>query len=190
MIANPYGVRAAVANDAAALLDFVVPLFEENAAQAVSVQKIAQLVQRCVDRDSALAGVIIGEEGIEGSVGMTVDEFDYSDERHIMVRWMGIAPSMRHRTHLGSRLMSFVRWFHTTAAPLPVFLSSLTTTDLKAKVLMLQRQAPLVGVVHALGCLPDRSFLPPGLVIAGKAKHGGSRSLPPHVHDPARANVA
>lgn len=186
MIANPYGVRAAVPNDAAALLDFVLPLFEENAAQTVSAGKIAALVERCIDRDSALAGIIVGEDGIEGSVGMTVDEFDYSDERHIMVRWLGISPAVR-RTNLGSRLMGFVRWFHATAAPLPVFVSSLTTTDQKRKVLMLQRQTSLVGVVHALGCLPDRVFLTPGQMIPGKAKpHAVSRGLPPHGDESVR----
>lgn len=180
MTDNPYGVRVAVADDAAALLAFVLPIFAENAAQTVSPEKVAQLVERCISRDRAMAGIVTGPTGIDGSVGMTVDEFDYSDEPHVMVRWIGISPAVR-RTNLGSQLMGFVRWFHETAAPLPVFLSSLTTTDLRSKVLMLQRQAPMVGVVHALGCLPDRDFLTPGQVTGGKGKRGGSRSLPPNV---------
>lgn len=184
MTDNPYGVRVAVAEDAVALLDFVLPIFAENAAQTVSLDKVSQLVARCITRQRALAGIVTGPDGIEGSVGMTVDEFDYSDEPHVMVRWIGISPAMR-RTNLGSRLMAYVRWFHESAGSVPIFLSSLTTTDLRSKVLMLQRQAPLVGVVHALGCLPDRSFLTPGQVTGGKDKRGGSRSLPPSVRDPA-----
>jgi hypothetical protein len=182
MIENPFGLRAAGPDDAEALAAFVIPIFQENAAQPISVPKITELVERCTQRDAALAGIVTGPDGIEGSVGMTVDAFDYSDARHVMVRWLGISPSMR-RTNLGSRLISYVRWFHAQTGDVPVFLSSLTTTDLRPKLLMLQRQVPLVGQLFALGCLPDRVFLTPGQVSAGRGKRGGSGNQP-HVRTP------
>jgi hypothetical protein len=185
---NPFGVRLATEADAPALLHFVLPIYVEGAAQTVSEAKVAALVERCTARERGIAGIITGPIGIEASVGMTIDEADYSDESHVMVRWLGVSPAVR-RSGLGARLMGFVKWFHMTLsamdAPMPVFLSSLVTTDLRSKVLLLQRQAPMVGVVHALGVLPHRAFLSPWQVAGPKRSSDGSsrKGLPSHVRN-------
>lgn len=194
MSENPYGVRLANEADAPALLHFVLPLFVEGAAQSVSEAKVAALVARCTQRARGIAGIITGPAGIEASVGLTIDEADYTEESHVMVRWLGVLPAVR-KSNLGARLMGFVRWFHSSLtaldSPMPVFLSSLVTTDLKSKVLLLQRQAPMVGVVHALGVLPHRAFLSPWQVAGPKRSSDGSskRSLPSHVRVPEPAVV-
>lgn len=162
---NPYGMRSAGPDDGEALFAFVLRLYRQDEAQEASPRKIAALVQRCLDRDSAIAGIVTGPTGIEASVGAIIDEFDYTDDPHMMVKWFGVAPAFI-RTNYGSRLMGYVRWLHESLArasekPMPVFLSTLTTTNHRSRVLLLQRQAPQVGALHAFGCLPGTSFLTP-----------------------------
>lgn len=169
MAENPYGLRIATRGDADALLAFVLPIYEEDAAQQVSVAKVTTLVARCVDRDRAIAGIVTGESGeIEASVGATVDAFDYTDECHLMVKWLGVAPAFR-KTDRASRMVSYVRWLYDTMqsnsdVPIPVFMPTLTTSEQRPKVLLYQRRLPQVGVLHAFGCLPDRTFFNPGRV--------------------------
>lgn len=177
---NPFGLRVATPPDAASLLAFVLPIFEEDAAQAISVSKIQALVERCLTRDRAIAAIVTGADGeIEASVGVSIDTFDYTDEIHLMVRWLGVAPAFR-RTDRASRMVNYVRWLYDTMqgqsdAPVPVFMPTLTTAEQRPKVLLYQRRLPQVGVLHAFGCLPDRTFFDPSRV--GK-KEGGARQSP------------
>jgi hypothetical protein len=176
MADNPYGLRVAGPADADALLAFVLPIYEEDAAQRVSATKVAAIVARCIERDRAIAGIVTGPQGIEASVGAAIDAFDYSEEPHLMVKWLGVAPAFR-RTDRASRMVSYVRWLFDVMEqmgeiPVPVFLPTLTTTDQRRKVLLYQRRAPQVGVLHAFGCLPDRSFFNPAHV---GPREGGSK---------------
>jgi hypothetical protein len=177
MAENPFGLRAATPVDAAALLAFVLPIYEEGAAQTVSPRKVASLVERCVLRDRAIAGIVVGAEGeIEASVGATIEEFDYSDEPHMMIKWLGVAPAFRNSDRAG-RMVGYCRWlFETMSAgadnPVPVFMPTLTTAEQRSKVLMFQRRLPMVGMLYALGCLPSRSFFDPARV--GR-RQGGTR---------------
>jgi hypothetical protein len=177
---NPYGLRIATPEDAEALLAFVLPIYEESAAQAVSIPKVAALVLRCTNHDRAMAGIVAGESGeIEASVGAAIETFDYSDEPHLMVQWLGVAPAFR-RSDRAARLTSFVQWLYDTMsveldAPMPLFVPMLTTTEQRPKVMLLNRRLPRCGTLYALGCLPGRSFFDPSR--AGK-KEGGGRESP------------
>lgn len=180
MVDNPFGLRVATHTDAEALLAFVLPIFEEDAAQTISIPKVAALVTRCLDRDRAIAGIVTGENGeIEASVGASMDTFDYTDETHVMVRWLGVAPAFR-KTDRASRLVGYVRWLYdvmqsNSDVPIPVFLPTLTTSEQRRKVLLYQRRLPMAGVLYAIGCLPERTFFSPSR--AGE-KEGGARHSP------------
>lgn len=158
---NPYGLRLARPDDFEPLLAFVLQAIRDDAVQPVSVTKVSALVARCIERSDAVAGIVSGPKGIEASVGASVEEFEYTDEKHLSVRWLGVAPAFR-QTDLPARLMKYVEWLHQSTGDLamPVFMSALTTSDQFGKVSLLERKAPRVGVIHAYGCLPDRSFLP------------------------------
>jgi hypothetical protein len=175
---NPYGLRLARRDDFDALLAFVLPIIQEDAVQPVSVDKISAMVARCIGRAGAVAGIVSGPQGIEASVGATIDEFEYTDESHLMVRWLGVAPAFR-KSDRPARLLNYVRWLHEAMGDqaVPVFLPALTTTDQAGKVSLYERRAPRVGVLHAFGCLPDRSFIP-ARVGRGNGRATGARSEP------------
>lgn len=194
MADNPYGLRIATPDDAEALLAFVLPIYQEDAAQAVSIPKVAALVARCVSHDRAMAGIVSSADGtIEASVGATIESFDYSDEPHLMVKWLGVSPAFR-RTDRASRMVGYVKWLYETMGvesdiPIPVFIPTLTTAEQRPKVLLYHRRLPMRGVLYAFGCLPDRTFFDPSR--AGR-KEGGGRESPKaaNVRTPVASSAA
>lgn len=175
---NPYGLRLARHDDFEPLVAFALHFIRGDAVQPVSVEKVKQMVMRCIDRDGAIAGLISGPRGIEASVGVTIEQFDYTDESHLMVRWLGVAKEFR-KSDMSIRVMKYVQWLHDSVGDgaLPVFMSATTTSDQEGIVSLYERRAPRVGVLHAFGCLPDRSFL---ATRSGSRGNGatGARSVP------------
>jgi hypothetical protein len=179
---NPYGLRVAAEDDLEPLLDFVLPLIREDAAQDVSLSKVALMVSRCVARDGAIAGIVDGPEGIEASVGATIDTGDYTDEPHCMVRWLGVAPQFR-KSDRGVRMVKFVFWLYERLAeaaesPMPVFMPAMTTVEQRGKIGLYSRRAPLVGVLHGFGISPERHF---SLGRAGRLTRAPESRSPTHV---------
>lgn len=178
MSENPYGIQKATPADADALFPLVMDLYREDSWQTPSEAKIRAVIHRCVHQQGAIAGVVRGEGGIEASVGAAFEQFDYSDDMHIMVKWFGVAPFFR-ATDRGARLMNYLKWTYETLGAMsphdniPVFLPALTATDVQRKLVMFSRRAPQVGALFAYGCHPGRSFLAP----ARAAAVGGKRSL-------------
>lgn len=184
MADNPYGLMACTPDHADALLDFVLPIYEEDAAQPVSVDKVRVMIDRCCARDRAMAAYVATPDGtIQASVGAMIDYFDYSDEPHLMIKWLGVAPAYR-RVNLASRLVSYVGWLYQAMnvdGPIPVFIPTLTSVEQRSKVMLYQRRLPQVGVLHAFGCLPDRSFFNPARVGRQKEPVGISPKVPASV---------
>ena len=161
MTSNPHGVRKALTADYGRLLQFAATQYQECALQPPSNAKVAEIVRRCVTMDGALAGVIDGEGGIEASVGLTVEQFDYSEERHLRVKWLGVHPHFR-RTNHASRLMDFVKWCQENIGSpnekLPVFMDILTQDALQAKMHLYLRSVPQVGASFAWGASLQGAF--------------------------------
>lgn len=178
---NPYGVRGATQDDAEILLRHVVPIYSEGALQPISTAKIELLVQRCIDRDGAIAGIIDGPDGIEASIGLAVESFEYSDHAHLAGKWLGVAPAFRRVNH-ASRLIQFAKWA-STAMSVPLHLSITTATELEPKLLLYQRQIPQCGAFFAWGFLPETEFFNQAHVAQVKGSRGNPRN-------PARARPA
>lgn len=173
---NPYNVRPAMPDDAEALVRHVIPIFSEGALQPVSVFKIEALVKRCIDRDGAIAGIIDGPGGIEASIGLVRDSFEYSDQIHLAGKWLGVAPEFRRVNH-ASTLLQFARWA-STAMSVPLHISVITATELEQKLLSYQRQIPQCGASFAWGFLPDTELFNQAHVAQVKGSRGNSRNPP------------
>ncbi len=104
----------------------------------------------------AIAGIIEGEMGIEASIGIIVDRFDYSDDDHLSVKWLGVAPNYRTSNH-GAKLLSFARWFQ-EGVGIPLFLELLTVRELQAKMHLYSRTLPQVGAQYSFGGAPEGQF--------------------------------
>lgn len=183
---NPFNVRKADPYDADALFDMALFLTHEDALQPVSETKLRALVQRCVTMDNAIAGIIDGPDGIEGTVGLVVDQFPYSEADHLAALWIGTSQAYRDRitkqrqrnyapedAGLATRLLRFAKWA-SDQMDVPLVISVLTAGDLKAKLTSYQRQTPQIGAIFGWGDLPDRSFFNQNSPGGWKRREGNS----------------
>jgi hypothetical protein len=151
-----FAVHAATPEDKQALLSFAIMIKTEDALQEVSNDKMEVLVDRCIRRDCGIAGVVRGSLGIEASIGLTIEELDYSDEKHVSVRWLGVHPA-RRKTDNSARLMGFATRFQ-EGLGIPLFMEVTTTNALEGKLRWFSRHAPQVGALFSLGKLPKGAF--------------------------------
>lgn len=159
---NPFKVRRATPDDAAALVNFTLDLYAEEGLQTVSPGKVTALVQRAVNRDGAIAGIIEGETGIEASVGLAIEQYDYSDEKHLKMKWLGVRPAFR-KGDRAANLMRFAQWCHeeinkASEHPMPLYLDLLTREALAGKMHLYLRLVPQVGATFACGGVPPDQF--------------------------------
>lgn len=181
---NPQNVRRAGPDDLAALTESATMLIGEGALQEVSAAKIAALVARCVDRDRAIAGIIDGPDGIEASIGMTIESYAYSDAEHLSVAWLGVHPEHREHQPHGAKLMEFAAWAQAVMG-VPLFMELSTLEELKAKLHLMIRQAPQVGARFSIGGVPSGAFsqMAPGddphgdAILARKRSRNFAKSL-------------
>jgi GNAT superfamily N-acetyltransferase len=156
MIENPQGIRKAGIHDLLPLIGSASIILGESALQALSPEKVAALVQRCVEFDRALAGIISGPTGIEASIGLVIESFDYSDEQHLSVKWLGVHPEFQRKNH-GATLMSFAKWAQEMVG-VPLFMGLSTLEALQAKLHLFVRSAPQVGALFSFGGAPHGAF--------------------------------
>ena len=167
---NPFNVRKADPYDLEPLFNLAMFLSHEDALQPVSEAKLRATVQRCVNMDNAIAGIIDGPDGIDASVGLVLDQFPYSDQDHLAARWIGTSKAYQDRitkqrernyapedAGFASRLLRFAKWA-SDQMDVPLVITVLTASDLKAKLTSYQRQTPQIGAIFGWGDLPDRSF--------------------------------
>src|SRR5690242_5751156 len=121
-----FDVHVATPEDKSPLLAFAIMIKAEDALQEVSNEKVGVMVDRCIQRDRAIAGVIKGPLGIEASIGLWIEELDYSDDVHLRVKWVGTHPACRKSGH-GPRLMGFAQSFQESVG-IPLFMDVLTAT--------------------------------------------------------------
>jgi hypothetical protein len=146
---NPQAVRRADPDDLASLIASASLIFADGALQPVSGTKVAALVQRCIERDRAIAGIIDGTDGIEASIGMAVESFAYSDLDHLAVMWLGVHTPFRKTTH-AQQLLAFAVWAQ-SVMEVPLF-ADLSTLDSQAGRLHLYlRTMPQIGARFSCG---------------------------------------
>lgn len=194
MSENPFGVRHATAEDVDAVAAFVRPLKEEEAVQSVSEARVRTLVERCVA--DGVVGIVDCEDGILSSVGILLDRFDYTEESHVRVKWLGVAPKYRVaplNTGHAAQLMRFAKWTHaalerSVGASVPFILEILTAEDVERKIRLLQRQAPQIGAYFGWGVSIGRVLLETAPVGAEGHRAGPPRGSAPR--DRARQPTA
>lgn len=159
----PPAVRRATEEDIDALCLVVPRLLAETDLLRVSQAKVQRLIERCAMREGgAIAGIIDGPDGIDGSIGLDVAESETSDDRYVKAVWLGLHPDLRSappkpndpRANHGRRLFDFARWYHDqleARAGYPVLMrfDVLTLASLGPKLGFYERNAVPVGATFA-----------------------------------------
>ncbi|MDE2471492.1 MAG: hypothetical protein KGL35_22885 [Bradyrhizobium sp.] len=168
------GVRLARAGDEAQLFDLLTLMHGESGLASKSEARVGAIVAACcARRDHHLAGVIEGPDGIEGSIGMRLGQWWYTDDWHVEEIWNFVHPEFRgararKARHHGAitlpahnrRLVEFAKWCAGQLG-LPLIAGVLTRERLAPKVRLYQRQMPQIGALFLVtGELPHSDFIP------------------------------
>lgn len=116
--ANADNVRAARASDEAELLELVRRHHAESGLGSFSPEKVLSVLRRAFDpgRNAPVAVGVVGQDQIEGSIGLMVDEPWASETPMLVELWTYVLP--RHRA--SSHLKDLTAWARRMAEPAPV----------------------------------------------------------------------
>lgn len=161
MNANPYGVRHVDGSEIDPLVAAVTEIFGEVAVQPVSESRVRDLCVRCMT--DGVVGVVGHPGEIQASIGIEIAYFDYSEEIHLRIAWIGVLPPWRRSNHAAT-LLRFARWFHAgierrSGQRVPCVADIVTTSDLDRKIRSFGRQMRQVGATFGWGFPDHMTFL-------------------------------
>ncbi len=154
------GVRLATQADEGPIFDLLVMLYEENALFQMASAKVRATIEHATRGKGGLIGLIDGKTGPEGSVGMAIEQFWYSDQSVLVEHWNFVHPKHRKTTH-AKRLIEFAKWC-SDRLELPLVMGIMSSVRTEAKVRLYRRQMPLLGAFFGHG-------LPVGIMQHSKA---------------------
>lgn len=150
MTEKPKNVRLATKADEQQIYDILMELYAENALFSLSSEKVWSVIRRATERKGGIIGVIDGPNGIEGSVGLELTQFWYSDDWLVSEYWNFVREPFRKTTNAVD-LINFAKWSVENIG-LPLHMGIITTKRTAAKERLYRRVMPKVGAffVHNL----------------------------------------
>lgn len=147
------GVRRARPDEEDALYDLLVQLHAENGLFRLDEAKSRQTIRDMLDPNrEGIVGVIDGPNGLEGSIGLWITSWYYTNDPHLAEFWNFVRPDCRRSTH-ARRLIEFGKWC-SEALGIPLHIGIVTTKRAEAKQRLYRRQLKHVGGYYMWGVTP------------------------------------
>lgn len=149
---NFSGVRLASIEDIDSIFDFLIELHYENGMFKMNSKKVMLQLQTMLDPvkgNPGIIGVIDGQNGLEASIGMTIDKWWYTDENSLNEKWNFVHPKHRKTTH-AKRLIEFAKWCSEVTGN-PLLMGIISTEKTEAKIRLYRRQLDFVGGFFSYG---------------------------------------
>lgn len=137
------GVRLAVPEDEDALYKMLCLNHKENGIYPMNESKVREFIRHATQRQGGMIGVIEGENYLEGSVGLTLETWWYTDRWSIGERWNFVHPNHRRTDH-AKKLIKFAKWVADNMK-LDLEMGVMSNERTEAKVRLYRRQLPCVG---------------------------------------------
>jgi hypothetical protein len=137
------GVSLASPADEDDLYQHLLLLHKENGLYTVSERKVRETIRVATEQRGGVIGVIRGDDGLEGSIGMMLDQWWYTEDFCLGERWVFVHKDHRRKPH-ASRLIDFGKW---AASQMGVSLQIgiMSTKQTEAKMRMYQRKLTQIG---------------------------------------------
>lgn len=147
MTEKPSTVRLATVEDEAEIYNLLCLLHEENALWKISPAKVVATIKKATERRGGIIGVVDGPNGIEGTVGMVIEEAWYSDKWQIIELWNFVHPECR-QSHHAKNLIQFSKWM-AEQMDLALIMGIFSSIDVEQKIRLYSRQIMLAGAIFA-----------------------------------------
>lgn len=152
------GVDMALPEDEDAIFDVLVGLHKENGIFTYSEAKTRMFIRLGTQQQGGIIGVIRGPEGIEGTVGLVLDQWWYTDDWCLSERWCYVPVQYRKNltkrdieqgrsgTH-ANRLIEFSKWVADQLG-VPLQMGVMSTRQTQAKMKLYRRKMAPIGELY------------------------------------------
>lgn len=150
MTDRPANVRLAVAGDEERIYNHLLGLHKENGLFSLSRDKSMAVIRSATERKGGIIGVIDGESGVEGSIGLQLSSWWYTEnDYHLSEFWCFVREDCRATNH-AKDLIQFAKWC-AEEMKIPLFMGIVTTKRTAAKERLYRRTLPKVGAYFMWG---------------------------------------
>ena len=143
MTEKPDCVRMATKADEQQIYDILMELYAENSLFELSPEKVWGIIRKATNRQGGIIGVIDGPNGIEGTVGLELVQFWYSESWLLSEYWNFVREPYRQSDN-AKNLINFAKWC-AESMNMPLHMGIITTKRTAAKERLYRRVMPKVG---------------------------------------------
>lgn len=136
-------VRLALKAEEQQLMDLLRIMHGEESVEPVDEDKVHQTLLRLINHDGGIVGVIRGSDGIEGTVGLCLNQLWYSSAKHLSKLWLFVPPEYRRTTHC-KVMLQFAKWYSDEVG-IPLMGEEIVMPTTEKRVELVGRQLPEFG---------------------------------------------
>lgn len=139
-------VNFATTEDEDGLWQLLLGLHRENGIFEVDEERVREFIQTATRRQGGVIGLIRGPEGLEGTIGMCLDQWWYTLDWCLSERWCYVHHDHRRTSHA----QKLIAWAKGCAESLgvPLQMGIMSTKDTEAKERLYGRKMSRVGGLY------------------------------------------
>ena len=138
-----YTVRLASPQDEEKILDLLMLMHEENGLFEMDHEAVRDMVQKVLNRENGIIGVIDGGNEIEAAVCLVIDKLWYAKNWCLNDVFNFVAPKYRRSTR-AKALISFAKDYSDQVG-IPLMMGIVSNVRTEAKIKLLERQMRKAG---------------------------------------------
>jgi len=138
-------VRLGVPFDEDPLMALLSDMLREEAIDSIDELKVRMVLRNLLKRRGGVVGVIRGDSGIEGTIGLALDQLYYSSADHLSKLWLYVPVAHRQTSHAKAMLM-FSKMFSDSVG-IPLIAEEIVMPGTERRLGMVERQMPAFGRV-------------------------------------------
>lgn len=154
---RPNSVRVGIPKDGAQIFSLLCQLHTENAMFPKDDDKVWHFINKALNQDGGIMGVIEDNGQIVGVIGMYIEQFWYSSQPYLCEYFNYVKPEARKSNH-AKDLIDFAKWANTNMGLLLIIgiMSSIRT---KAKLHLYNKRLSFIGGIFVNGLPSMTDFM-------------------------------
>ena len=139
-------VNYATPEDADGMFDLLLMMYSENGTFSLNEAKVRALIDQCIARDRALAGVIRVDGKPVATIGMVIESFWWTDDECLVEKFNFVHPDHR-RSGFAQSQIEFAKRCSDRLSDLnlPLFIGVLSNERTEAKLRFYRRHLQAAG---------------------------------------------
>lgn len=139
----PVDLRLGVPFDEDPLMLLLDEMLGEEAVDPVDEPKLRLTLRGLLNRRGGVVGVMRGENGIEGTIGLALEQVFYSSAYRLSKLWLYVPPAHRQSTH--AKTMILFSKMYSDRLGVPLISEEIFWPNTERRIELIERQMPSLG---------------------------------------------